>query len=425
MARFTTSALARNPVNTATQPDAKDTPTPVALEPLTRQGGVRLRHLMYVVLYCALICWLGVMTGMIVISVFLGLVFATVCVLVYIFAGRRSTQQDALLWALAVTAERAMPMAPTFDAFASQCWGEYRRKVLAGAHYLRQGSPLPAALVREPGLFPRDAAVLIRVGHNCGRLGPALREAAMLRARLRLPWIQIAVRCSYLLSVLIVFQGIAGVMSIFILPKFEAIFADFGVPLPQITILCLNLSHIFARYLYLFLPFFLFELCLLGLCIISALGVLPWDLPIVGHLFHRRHTALVLRCLAHVVEGDKPMAQGIQILVHTYPVESIRLRLLWVARDIEAGNDWCGSLLARGLIRTPEASLLEAAKRLGNIPWALRQAAENSERRLVYRVQWCAQWLVPLFVLALGTVVFMMAMAYFTPLLVLIEKLAS
>ena len=52
-------------------------------------------------------------------------------------------------------------------------------------------------------------------------------------------------------------------------------------------------------------------------------------------------------------------------------------------------------------------------------------AAENSERRLVYRVQMCAQWLVPLFVLALGAVVFTMAVAYFTPLLVLIEKLAS
>ncbi len=412
-------------MNTATRPDAKDTSTPIVLEPLPRQGGFRLRHLMYIVLYCALICWLGVMTGMIVICVFLGLAFATVCVLVYIFAGRRSAQQDALLWALAVTAAREMPMAPTFDAFASQCWGEYRRKVLAAAQYLRGGSPLPGILIREPGLFPRDAEVLIRVGHNCGRLGAALREAMAIRARLRVPWIDMAVRSSYLVSVLIVFQGIAGFMSYFILPKFEAIFADFGVPLPQITILSINISHVFIKYAYIFLPFLLVELGLLGLCIVTALGVLPWDLPLVGLLFYRRHTALVLRCLAHVVEGNQPMAQGIQTLVSIYPVEAIRLRLLRVARDIEAGQDWCSALLARGVIRTPEASLLEAAKRVGNLSWALRQAAENSERRLTYRVQLGAQWLIPLVVLALGAIIFVIAVAYFTPLLVLIEKLAS
>jgi type II secretory pathway component PulF len=380
---------------------------------------------MYAVLYCALVCWLGVMTGLVLITGFLGLAFAFVCAVVYVSAGRQSSQQDALLWALAVTAERGMPMAQTFDVFAGQCWGKYRRKVHAAAHHLRQGSSLPDVIASEPRLFPRDAEVLIRVANDCGRLGAALREAADLRARVRGPWLGVAVRFYYLMWVTVAFQAIATFMSYFILPKFEAIFNDFGVPLPGITILTIEISHFFIKYAYVLLPLFLLELAVLGLGAMSTLGVLPWDLPLVGHIFYRRHTAVVLRCLAQVVDGNQPMAHGIQALARTYPVNAIRFRLRGVAREVEAGQDWCASLLAWGLIRPAEASLLEAAKRLGNLSWTLRQAAENSERRLMYQVQLWVQWLVPLLVLALGALVFVMAVAYFTPLLVLIEKLAS
>jgi len=218
-------------VTTETRPDTEPPPVLIPLETPTRRGAFRLRHLMYAVLYCALVCWLGVTTGLVLICAFLGLGMAIVFGAVYIYAGRRSTQQDAMLWALAVTAERAMPLAPTLDAFAGQCWGEYRRRVLAAAHYLKDGSSLPEVFAREPGLLPRDAMVLTRLGHECGTLPSALREAAALRARLRGPWIGLAIRLSYILWVLIALQIVAAFISYFIMPKFEAIFADFGVPL--------------------------------------------------------------------------------------------------------------------------------------------------------------------------------------------------
>ena len=413
-------------MNTATRPDAKDPLNLTSLEPLARRGGFRLRHVMYAVLYCALICWLGVMTGLILISGFLGLILAIVCVVVYVFAGRRSTQQDALLWALAVTAAREMPMAPTFDAFSSQCWGEYRRKVLAGARHLRQGLSLPEVLVREPGLFPRDAEVLIRAGHDCATLGRPSREAAALRARLRVPWMGVAVRLAYLLWVLVVFQAIAGFMIFFILPKFEAIFSDFGVPLPAVTILSIDVSHFFMNYIFLFLPLFVIQLGLLGLVHRFSPGRAPlgpaarWP-----HLLPPAHGARTqvpgTRCGRKPTHGTRDPDAGAYLSGGGDPAPGSSGSLATSKRATTGAS----ALLARGLIRPPEASLLEAAKRLGNLSWALRQAAENSERRLAYRVQLCAQWLVPLFVVAIGAIVFMMAMAYFTPLLVLIEKLAS
>jgi protein transport protein HofC len=380
---------------------------------------------MYLVFYVALILWLGVMTGLVLISGLLGLCLATVFGGVYIYAGRRSTQQDALLWALTVTADREMPLAATLDAVATQCRGGYQRKVLAAAQYLRQGFSLPETLAHAPGLFPRDAVGLTRTGHDCGQLAAALRESATIRARLLRPWLALAVRLAYLFWVLIVLQMISGFVAYFILPKYEAIFADFGIPLPAITNFTIDVSHLFISYAYLLLPMFFFELGLLMLTSVSALGVLPWELPLVGALFYRRHTALVLRCLAYVVEANKPIAPAIEALARDDPSASVRYRLRWVAHDLAKGDDWCASLARHGLIRRPDGALLEAARRVGNLPWALRQAAENSERRLLYRFQLWVQWVLPLFVLAVGAIVFVIAVAYFTPLVVLIEKLAS
>jgi protein transport protein HofC len=412
-------------VSTETQFDAEDVVLPAEARRSRTQPRLRLRHLLYAVFYSALVLWTGVMTGLVLISDLLGVAFALVFAGTYIYAGRRSTQQDALLWALAVTAQRGMPMASTLDAFAAQCSGEYQRKVRAGAHYLRQGLTISEVTACEPGLFPRDAIPLIHTGHDCGTLATAPREAAEMRARLRGPWTGLAVRIAYLLWVLVALQMITAFISYFILPKYEAIFADFGIPLPQVTVQAIMVSHFFVRYMPFYLLFVAFQLGLLMLATVSAMGVLPWDLPFVGRIFHRRHVALVLRCVAHIVEANRPLARGIESLVRTYPAEAIRYRLLCVVRDLDAGDDWCESLAAHGFLSAGEVALLESARRVGNLPWALRQIAESGERRLTYRVQMIVQWLLPLFILAVGTLVFFLIVAYFTPLLVLIEKLAS
>jgi len=67
--------------------------------------------------------------------------------------------------------------------------------------------------------------------------------------------------------------------------------------------------------------------------------------------------------------------------------------------------------------------LLESARRVGNLPWALREAAETSERRLAYRYQVLAQWLLPLLLLAIAAVVFFVAVSYFSPLIMLTQRL--
>ena len=387
--------------------------------------GLRLYHLMYAVIYVAVFLAVVVIAGALMITGLLFLTGAAAIGLAVIFARRRSTQQDTLLWSLAIASENGMPLAPALEAVSSQCRGEYRRKVLSLAHYLRLGMPLPQALEREPGVFPKEAVVLANVGWESGVLGGALREAAAARTTLQPAWIGFAGRFAYLIFVLYALQVIVGFIMYFIVPKFEAIFKDFGIDLPEVTKVLIGLSHLFVGSGGIFaLLIVCLELLFLIYLPLSFYGWSRWYVPFIDRLFLARHSGLILRSLARVVEGEKPIEWGVATLVKSYPTAWVRRRLRKVALDLTQGKDWCFSLRDRGLIRRADAAVLESARRVGNLTWALRETAESGERRLAFRLQAWVYALFPVFVVAIGAMVAFICVSYCRPLIKLIERLA-
>ena len=110
------------------------------------------------------------------------------------------------------------------------------------------GTILPEALERSRKLVSRDAVLLAWVGEAAGRLPRALRMAATTRSNQLPIWTAISARLSYILGLLLVMQIISSFILYFIVPKFEAIFKDFGVSLPQVTILVIDASHLLIKY---------------------------------------------------------------------------------------------------------------------------------------------------------------------------------
>ena len=72
----------------------------------------------------------------------------------------------------------------------------------------------------------------------------------------------------------------------------------------------------------------LVELALLLFLPLSFLAWSNYTVPLFDRLLGRRHTALVLRSLALMVEGGKPIALGLSTLTQHYPTAWVRRRLL-------------------------------------------------------------------------------------------------
>ncbi len=391
----------------------------------------RLSHLMILIAGLAVLLWLGVLLlgsaaiiFMMVSSIFL-FAFTILMGTGAILARRSSTRQDSLLWLLAIAAERNMPMAPAVAAFADQYRGTYYRRVMDLAAQLNWGTALPEALQRARKIVSRDAVLLAWVGQAAGMLPKALRLAAEARSSLLSVWTAIAARIAYILVLLLVIQVISGFVLYYIIPKFEAICHDFDLSLPQVTILVIDFSHGVIKYGY---PFFFLPVIEVALLFLLPLTFLSWgnyNVPIFDRLLGRRHTALVLRALSLVIEGGKPITEGMSALAQHYPTYWIHRRLLKVQSDVRQGTDWIESLWRHRLIRAADVEVLVSAAKVGNLAWALTELANSAERRLATRTQLLVQTFFPLVVLMLGIVVFILAAAYFMPLIHLIEGLTN
>ena len=76
------------------------------------------------------------------------------------------------------------------------------------------------------------------------------------------------------------------------------------------------------------------------------------------------------------------------------------------------------------LINQGEAVLLEAAQRLGNLPWALRETADNIRRRRNHRNDVLLELARPVALVCFGLIVGSFALAFFMPLVKLLNDLS-
>ena len=193
--------------------------------------------------------------------------------------------------------------------------------------------------------------------------------------------------------------------------------------MPRITVSLIQFSHQVVQYSPIALPIMLAQIVMLLYLPFSFAGWMNYKLPIFDRLLRRRHAALVLRGLSVVIEANRPMATGLAILAAHYPTRWVRRRLAKAERDVRLGADWIDALWRAGIIRRSDAEVLASAASVGNLAWACRELADTADRRQQLRLQLLIQTLFPIAVILMGLAVAFLCLAYFVPIVTLIQRL--
>ncbi len=374
--------------------------------------------------------WTMLLLGMLVTLVFtsygIGLLLwlATIVVLVSTVVRYFAAEQQSLVWALTVAAERGIPLESAARAFAEERNDRIGRRSTLLADYLEAGVPLSLALKRAKTFMPSAIMLAAELGQESGELGAALRHAAgqIDESEATLRWT--IERLFYVAFVVLFGLGAITFLMLKIIPVIEKMFSEFEMELPIATKWLIEVCDVLTSGWPLLLPLFVVWLSLLGVGLCWYMGISPHRLPLVNRLWWSADCALVLRWLATAVRQQRPLAEAIRTLAIRFPQHRVRMRLEHASSRIDRGANWCQSLRSARLIRTSECALFTTAERVGNLDWTLDEMANSGMRRASYRIQAYMNIAFPIVLLLLGAIVLFITAGVLMPLIALIDGLA-
>lgn len=365
--------------------------------------------------------------GAIVAEVWLG--FIVLAGLFEIVAGyfNRLHQRHLTLWQIYLAIASRRPLAEEVELLAQNGDPTQKRRLVEMSEELHEGIEPEEVFAHSSMLSNLEGAYLasgLRAGQLPEVLSGILKRRTEFAERLQIsqnPLLSVF----YLWVVVLTLNLIVGFISYWIIPKFKKIFEDFGTQLPGVTMAMVRASDNYANYWYLAIP-----VLFAAMVFITVLTLFPFAGGMSGlrerltWLWPRICLPDVLRTLAVAVRAKLPMEEAFLPLVRRQLRVPLHNRLVRFQELVREGNDcWIG-MADEHFLKPVEAQFLRSAQKAGNLPWALEALSTRFEQRWRFWLMFGFEFLQPVLVLTIGLIVSFIAVAYFLPLVKLINDLA-
>jgi len=345
----------------------------------------------------------------------------------------RVSGQDAADFALHVArlSDAGLPLPEGLRALGGElAVGSMRKVVNAVASELEAGMSLDSAIEAQGNRFPPHLKHLVQAGLRSGALGEILEQYAhyhQLGAALRR---RITLSLAYPM-ILILALGMLLLFMVNLVMGFKSIYADFGIPLPGITVFLISAAGPVA-----WIGSGRCVAILLGLALVWRASVwvgvrgragrsLLTRLPLVGPLL--RWLALVefTHLLALLLECETPLPVALSLAGEGLHDPNLAWSCRFLRQEVEQGRSLAVAMVhARGF-PIGLARIVEWAQESHSLPDALHLAGEMYEARARTQATFvgiaCTMMAVVFVVWGIG----MSVIGLFLPMITLISKLAG
>ena len=301
------------------------------------------------------------------------------------------------------------------------------------------GSTLSDAMSKHPRAFDKLYTKMIAAGEVGGvldlilqRLADFLEKAAKLKRRVIGAMIYPAVVLSVAAMIVL------GIM-IFIVPKFEDIFADFDTELPGLTMFLIDSSKWIGGRLYpdqmipgivylVATPFLIMlALKLLRKTTIgqSAIDTVMVKLPVIGGLVSKSTIARFTRTLGTLISAGVPILDAILITRDTASNYVYRRALDNVHESVRQGESFAEPLRQSKACDAIVVNMIDVGEQTGDLDKMLLKIADDYDDQVDTTVAGMVSLLEPIMVVLLGGIVGFIVIALFLPLVSLIESVTG
>ncbi len=331
--------------------------------------------------------------------------------------------QDVIYFAtqLSVMIDAGVTLIEALDSIAQDCDDQAFGRIVADlSDQVQSGTEFSVALEKYPRLFDRLFVSLVQASEISGTTGQTLhRISEYLKqdqdTRRRIKGALTYPACMLAFCIMVVLG-----MLIFVLPRFETIYASKAEVLPLPTRLLLGLSR------------GMMENWALVTAVIIMTAITGWsyvrsesgrrlldrmriNMPILGRMYRKAYLARSLRSLATMVSSGLSMSEGLAI---TARVSGNMLYAdVWnsLAEEVKKGSALAEHLSASPLVPRTIIQMIRAGEKTGQLPGVLDRCAGFCQDELKASIKTVTGMIEPLMIVVMGLVIGSIAIALLLP----------
>lgn len=340
-------------------------------------------------------------------------------------------RDDVILMAtqLAVMVETGVPLSESLDAIAEQSTDGMKAVMQDVAEAVRGGTEFSSALERHPKVFGKLFVAMMRASEASGTMGTMLQRVSDYLQQERDTIRKIKGAMTYPLCMLVFCMLVVVSVLVFILPRFDKIYADKGAALPLPTLVLLNLSKGIINHW----PIILVALAgavvggiyyfrsRSGQILLDGLRI---NAPIIGPMFRKAYLARSLRTMSTMVTTGVSMLEGLGIAAQV--AGNYYFARIWddLAERVKEGCTLSDQLSTSKLVPRTVSQMISAGEKTGKLGTVMNRVAGFCEDDLNVAVKTVTSMIEPMMIIVMGLLVGGIAIALLLPVMS-ISKVAA
>ncbi|WP_435005329.1 type II secretion system F family protein [Tundrisphaera lichenicola] len=336
------------------------------------------------------------------------------------FTRQLSTLQDA-----------GLPILRSLKILHGQCKpGVLKNSLEDVVEDIESGATLSDAFAKHPKAFDKLYCNMIKAGEAGGALESILQRLADFKEKSQSLKRRIKSAMVYPIVVITVACAIVGFILYFIIPKFEAIFKDFGVDLPAMTKFLIKASHFVVDYFYICILMPVFIWIFLKLIYRNKTGAYICDrillmIPVMGAIVEKSTVARTTRTLGTLVQSGVPILESLNIVRDTAGNMVFERAFTRIYDSIREGETIAQPLREARIVDDIVVNMIDVGEETGDLDTMLNKIADNYDEEVETLVESLVSLLEPIMIVVLGGIIGFIVIALFLPLISLISKLSG
>ncbi len=336
------------------------------------------------------------------------------------FTRQLSTLQDA-----------GLPVLRSLKILYNQCRPGVLKNALEDVvEDIEGGSTLSEAFAKHPKCFDRLYCNMIKAGEAGGALEAILQRLADFKEKDQTLKRRIRGAMVYPIVVIMVALIIVGFILYWIVPKFEAIFADFGVDLPQMTKFLIKASHFVVNDCWVVIVVPVVFWIIVKLIYRNKTGAYVLDriklfIPVFGQIIEKSTVARTTRTLGTLVTSGVPILEAMNIVRDTAGNAVFERAFQRIHDSIREGETIAQPLKEARIVDDIVVNMIDVGEETGELDTMLNKIADNYDEEVEVLVDSLVSLLEPIMIVVLGGIIGFIVIAMFLPLIQLITKLSG